>query len=102
MAPILVTAADQTVSRVGAPKEREILNVADMCGDDKDHCAPENCNPSVLYGRCWSSAWNTSTNDDSNHHRRDDPAFDNSSDAVVTTVHETVTASQVSHRICVP
>ncbi|KAI7186139.1 hypothetical protein KC343_g12258 [Hortaea werneckii] len=65
-----------------------------MCGDDKDHCAPENCNPSVLYGRCWSSAWNTSTNDDSNHHRRDDPAFDNSSDAVVTTVHETVTASQ--------
>ncbi|KAI7186609.1 hypothetical protein KC343_g12108 [Hortaea werneckii] len=64
------------------------------CGDDKDHCAPGNCNPSVLYGRCWSSAWNTSANDDSNHRRRDNPAFDNSSDAVVTTVHETVTASQ--------
>ncbi|KAI7159471.1 hypothetical protein KC349_g4119 [Hortaea werneckii] len=64
------------------------------CGDDKDHCAPENCNPSVLYGRCWSPAWNTSTNDDSNHRRRDNPTTSNTSTAEVTTVHETVTASQ--------
>ncbi|KAI7484244.1 hypothetical protein KC351_g4623 [Hortaea werneckii] len=64
------------------------------CGDDKDHCVPENCNPSVLYGRCWSSAWNTSTNDNSDHRRRDNPSFVNSSAAVVTTIHETVTAYQ--------
>ncbi|KAI7337775.1 hypothetical protein KC315_g2109 [Hortaea werneckii] len=66
----------------------------DTCGDDKDHCAPENCNPSVLYGRCWSLTWNTSANNDSDHLRRDNPSFGNSSAAVVTTVHETVTASQ--------
>ncbi|KAI7317809.1 hypothetical protein KC326_g3839 [Hortaea werneckii] len=64
------------------------------CGDDKDHCAPENCNPSVLYGRCWSPAWNTSTNDNSDHLRRDNPTTNTSSTAEVTTVHETVTASQ--------
>ncbi|KAI6803702.1 hypothetical protein KC361_g575 [Hortaea werneckii] len=64
------------------------------CGDDEDHCAPENCNPSVVYGRCWSSTWNTSANDDSDHLRRDNPSFGNSSAAVVTTVHETVTAPQ--------
>ncbi|RMY13278.1 hypothetical protein D0867_07507 [Hortaea werneckii] len=64
------------------------------CGDDKNHCAPENCNPSVLYGRCWSPAWNTSTNDNSDHHRHDNPTTSNSSSAEVTTVHETVTASQ--------
>ncbi|KAI7271120.1 hypothetical protein KC345_g7279 [Hortaea werneckii] len=64
------------------------------CGDDKDHCAPENCNPSVLYGRCWSPAWNTSANDDSDHRRRDNPVMGNSSAAVVTTVLETVTVSQ--------
>ncbi|KAI7553699.1 hypothetical protein KC331_g1048 [Hortaea werneckii] len=65
-----------------------------MCGDDEDHCAPENCNPSVLYGRCWSSAWNTSTNDNSDHRRRDNPTTSNSSTEELTTVHETVTASQ--------
>ncbi|KAI6809940.1 hypothetical protein KC332_g5400 [Hortaea werneckii] len=70
------------------------ISLDDTCGDDKDHCAPENCNPSVLYGRCWSSAWNTSTNDNSDHLRRDNPSFGNSSAAVVMTVHETVTASQ--------
>ncbi|KAI7325264.1 hypothetical protein KC315_g8014 [Hortaea werneckii] len=59
------------------------------CGDDKDHCAPENCNPSVLYGRCWSPAWNTSTNDNSDHRRRDDLTTSNSSTTEVATVHET-------------
>ncbi|KAI7241872.1 hypothetical protein KC330_g242 [Hortaea werneckii] len=70
------------------------INLDDTCGDDKDHCAPENCNPSVLYGRCWSPAWNTSTNDDSNHRRRDNPTTSSTSNAEVTSVHETVTASQ--------
>ncbi|KAI6845004.1 hypothetical protein KC332_g3528 [Hortaea werneckii] len=64
------------------------------CGDDKDYCAPENCNPSVLCGRCWSPAWNTSANDHSDHRRRDNPVMGNSSAAVVTTVLETVTVSQ--------
>ncbi|KAI6914701.1 hypothetical protein KC316_g13783 [Hortaea werneckii] len=55
------------------------------CGDDKDHCAPENCNPSVLYGRCWSPAWNTSTHDSSDHRRRDDLTTNNSSTTEVPT-----------------
>lgn len=99
MALISVTAAAQTVSRAKTPKNRRILNIVDTCGDDKDHCAPENCNPSVLYGRCWSPAWNTSTNDNSDHRRRDDPNTSDSSNAEAMTVHETVTASQVSHRL---
>ncbi|GAB1739170.1 hypothetical protein NU219Hw_g3921t1 [Hortaea werneckii] len=64
------------------------------CGDDKDHCAPENCNPSVLYGRCWSPAWNISTNDSSDRRRRDNPSSSDSSTTEVTTVHETVIASK--------
>ncbi|KAI6838457.1 hypothetical protein KC340_g3799 [Hortaea werneckii] len=64
------------------------ISLDDTCGDDKDHCAPEKCNPSVLYGRCWSPAWNTSTNDNSDHRRRDDLTTSNSS-TTAATVHET-------------
>lgn len=99
MALISVTAAAQTVSRAKASNNRQILNIADTCGDDKDHCAPENCNPSVLYGRCWSPAWNTSTHDSSDHRRRDDLTTNNSSTTEVPTVSETVTTSQNGHRL---